>query len=218
MTDAAAIRERYVRAQLEGDRATALALVAEALAGGIDVPRVHLEIIQGAQYEIGRLWEANAISIATEHQATAISQLALAAVYARLPRAPSRGKRVLLACVEGELHDMGVRVAADFLEMDGFDVRMLSANVPAHHLASRVEEWRPDLVALSATMTFHLAAIERAIRAIRSTSIGQVPILAGGRAFAWADGAASRLDIQGTGMDAHQLVALARRLTTPRAA
>lgn len=207
------LTERYVRAQLTGERSAALAIVQEALASGLSVPRVHLEVIQAAQYEIGRLWERNQISIAEEHQATAISQLALATLYDKLPRARRNGRRVLLACVEGELHDMGSRIVADFLEMDGFDVRLLGANVPAPTLAERVAASTPDLVALSATMSFHLPALERAIAAVRGSAHGGVPILVGGRAFTWASGAATRLDVQGFALDAGTLVAEARRLT-----
>lgn len=207
------LTERYVRAQLAGERSAALAVVKDALAAGLSVPRVHLELIQAAQYEIGRLWESNQISVAEEHQATAISQLALAILYDQLPRAPRNGKRVLLACVEGELHDMGSRIVADFLEMDGFEVRLLGANVPAASLAERVTAEAPDLVALSATMSFHLQALERAIAAIRATARGQVPVLVGGRAFSWATGAAARLDVQGFAADAVELAAEARRLT-----
>ena len=208
-----ALRERYVRAQLQGDRGAALALVREALSSGMTVPAIQLEILQAAQYEIGRLWESNSISIAVEHQATAISQLALAFLYERLPRAQSNGKRVLLACVEGELHDMGSRIAADFLEMDGFEVRFLGANVPASSLAERVQDYRPDLVALSATMTFHLPALEAAVQQVRSTLGRGVPILVGGRAFSWSTGFAQKLDVQGFGRNADELVAEARRLT-----
>lgn len=207
------LTERYVRAQLAGERSEALAVVREALDSGLSVPRVHLELIQAAQYEIGRLWESNAISIAEEHQATAISQLALASLYDQLPRARRNGKRVLLSCVEGELHDMGSRIVADFLEMDGFEVRLLGANVPSDSLAARVVDYAPDLVALSATMSFHLHALERAIAAIRGSSRAGVPILVGGRAFTWASGAAAQLDVQGFAADAAELVVEARRLT-----
>ena len=215
---AVALRDRYVQAQLHGDRTSALAIVQEAIGGAMSVAQVHLEIVQAAQYEIGRLWECNAISIATEHQATAISQLALAALYDRLPREAYNGKRVLLSCVEGELHDMGVRIAADFLEMGGFEVRLLGANVPARSLAERVEHHRPDLLALSATMSFHLPALQQAIEHVRRSAHAQVPIVVGGRAFAWTSHPAGRLDVQGFGADAEQLVSEARRLTLKTAA
>ncbi|MDF3066602.1 MAG: 5-methyltetrahydrofolate--homocysteine methyltransferase [Polyangiaceae bacterium] len=207
------LTERYVRAQLAGERSEALAIVHEALASGFSVPAVHLELIQAAQYEIGRLWENNLISIAEEHQATAISQLALAVLFDKLPRARRNGKRVLLACVEGELHDMGSRIVADFLEMDGYEVRLLGANVPAKSLAERVTAYAPDLVALSATMSFHLSALERAVAAIRGSEQRAVPILVGGRAFTWATDAATKLDVQGFAADPAELLKEARRLT-----
>lgn len=208
---------RYVQAQLEGDRAAALRVVDGAVHDGMDLQSVHLNVVQAAQYEIGRLWETNAISIAVEHQATAISQLVLAHLYERLPREGANGKRVLLACVEGELHDMGSRIGADFLEMAGFEVRFLGASVPAVSLAERVEQYRPDLVALSATMTFHLPALEQAVEHVRATSLPRVPILVGGRAFTWASSATSRLDVQGYAQNASEMVEVARRLTAPSA-
>lgn len=210
MSQPLTLTERFVRAQLAGDRGEALAIVNEALGQGMNVAQVQLELIQAAQYEIGRLWENNEISIALEHQATAISQLALASLYDRLPRGPSNGKRILLACVEGELHDMGSRIVADLLEMEGFDVRLLGANVPSDSLAERVRAYAPDLVALSITMTFHLRALEQAIASVRAAR-GNVPILVGGRAFVWSSGAA--LDVQGFATTGEELVAAARRLT-----
>lgn len=208
-----ALVERYVSAQLEGNNLAALAIVDEAIARGMRVDAVHIELIQAAQYEIGRLWENNVISIAVEHQATAISQLALAHMYERLPRQLSNGKRVLLGCVEGELHDMGSRIVADLLEMAGFQVTFLGANVPAPSLAERVEAAVPDLVALSATMTFHLPALKSAVEHVRASRHGAVPILVGGRAFSWADQASAKLDVQGFARDADSMVAEARRLT-----
>jgi methylmalonyl-CoA mutase cobalamin-binding domain/chain len=207
-----ALCARFLEAQLEGDRAAAVAVIEEALRAGISVPAIHLDVIQAAQHEIGRRWETNAINVAMEHQATAIAQLALAAVYDKLPRLPPNQKRVLVACVEGELHDMGARISADFLEMEGFDVRLLGASVPPRHLAEVAEKTDPHLIALSATMAFHLPAIAQAVRAIRESKVASVPILVGGRAFAWAPGAARELDVQGFGGDAHELVREARRL------
>ena len=207
------LTQRYVHAQLEGDRAAALAVMNDALAAGMPVQDVHLKVIQPAQYEIGRLWENNEISIALEHQATAISQLVLAHLYDRLPRAPRNGKRVLLACVEGELHDMGSRIVADLLEMDGFEVRLLGASVPAASLAERVESYAPHLLALSATMTFHLSALKTAVCHVRHSRRPDVPILVGGRAFGWTNSASTRLDVQGYAADSGSLLTEARRLT-----
>lgn len=154
----------------------------EGIARGIRARDLHLSVIASAQREIGRLWQENRITVADEHQATAISQLALASIYAHLDRAPSCGKRVLVACVEGELHDMAARIVSDFLDAEGFEVTFLGASVPTTSLLAKIGALRPDLVALSVTMTFHLArAVDAAARIRREHP--DVALLVGGEAL-----------------------------------
>nr|WP_211194683.1 cobalamin-dependent protein [Pyxidicoccus fallax] len=205
------LREKYLAAQLSGNRKEALRLlVDEGLLRGIPLQVLHLEIIQKAQYEIGRLWQENIISVAQEHLATAISQLALAHLYRHLPRDPDNGKVVMVSCVEGELHEVGARMASDFLEMSGFDVRFLGANVPPEHLARMVREVRPDLLALSVTMTYHLPQLREAVKHARAAMPG-LPIAVGGLAFQWAPELEKDLDVSFFGRDARELVASACR-------
>ena len=129
------LRDRYLRAQLAGDRREAVRVVVEhGLARGASVHEVQTHVVQAAQDEIGRLWQLNQVTIAQEHMATAISQLALAALFERAPARKPHGKEITIACVEGELHDLPARLAADYLELDGFDVRYLGANMPHDNL------------------------------------------------------------------------------------
>ncbi len=205
----------YLAAQLAGDRREAVRLLMEEGIGrGNSVIDLHLRVIQEAQREIGRLWEENSISVAQEHQATAVSQLALSHLYQQSIRRPPVGKSVLVACVEGELHDVGARICADVLDLHGFEVRFLGANVPTDCLLSFVEHTHPSLVALSVTLPEHLPAAHAAVEALRARS--RVPIAVGGRA----------LDLPGTregwegvsivGADALELLQAARaRLGVP---
>ncbi|SEK94149.1 Methanogenic corrinoid protein MtbC1 [Stigmatella aurantiaca] len=205
----APLQKRYLAAQLAGDRREALRLlVDEGLLRGIPLQDLHLKVIQPAQYEIGRLWQENHISVAQEHLATAISQLALSHLYRHLPRDPFNGKVIMLSCVEGELHEVGARMAADFLEMAGFDVRFLGANVPSHHLVRMVRDQTPDLLALSVTMTYHLPALRDAVAVVRE-AVPKLPIAVGGLAFSWVPGLEKELDVAFFGKDARELVASA---------
>lgn len=203
--------QRYLAAQLAGDRREALRLlVDEGLLRGIPLQDIHLKIIQPAQYEIGRLWQENRISVAQEHLATAISQLALSHLYRHLPRDPSNGKVIMVSCVEGELHEVGARMASDFLEMAGFDVRFLGANVPTGHLVRMVREQTPDLLALSVSMTYHLPALRTALDQVRALA-PRLPIAVGGLAFTWVPGLERELGVSFHGKDARELVAAACR-------
>jgi methanogenic corrinoid protein MtbC1 len=202
---------RFLEAQLAGDRVAALSIVLDdGLQKGASIRELHLGVIARAQLEIGRLWQENRVTVAEEHLATAIAQLALARLYPHLPRTKGSGKRVVIACVEGEHHDMGPRICADFLEMEGFDVRFLGADVPSESLAKMVAKEKPDVVVLSMTLPIHRNGLQSAVEAVRAVA-PSVHIVAGGKAFSWDPKLGGGLDLFDTGVDVDQLVAATGR-------
>jgi methanogenic corrinoid protein MtbC1 len=171
-----------VNLQLRGDRREALHFVDSLVQQGHSVSDIQQHVIAAAQREIGRMWEESRIGIAQEHMATAISQLALAQLYRYAqPQAP-RGRKVVIACVEGELHDFPARLVADALDLAGYDTRFLGADVPTGSLLQVIEEERPDLLALSITMPFHAAGLRRQMTRVREQLGDQLPIAVGGLA------------------------------------
>jgi methanogenic corrinoid protein MtbC1 len=202
-----ALCQRYVEAQLAGDRREAVRLVLqEGLGSGLTVVELQSEVIQAAQREIGRLWQQNRISIAQEHMATAISQVAMSRLFEEAPSAERLGATVLVACVEGELHEFPARLVADFLELGGFDVRYLGANVPADDLLKMLRTVQPDLLALSVTMSFNAPALRTTVERVRA-EFPRLPIVAGGHALAWEPELATRFDVRTCPSDPEGLVA-----------
>jgi methanogenic corrinoid protein MtbC1 len=205
------LRERYLAAQLAGDRREGLRLIVrEGLGRGAPVETL-LELIRGCQEEIGRLWELDRITIAQEHMATAISQLTLSHLYQHARPTAANGKKVLVGCVEGELHDFPARLAADALDLAGFDVRFLGANVPDDSLLS-LEAEAPDMLALSVTMTFNVPALRDAVTRVRARWGASLPIAIGGHACSFAGDMTSRIGADGSASDGPGIVSLARRL------
>jgi len=198
----------YLRATLAGDRTEALHIALEqGLAAGVSPAELQLGMILPAQREVGRLWQENRISVAQEHLATSVSQLVLSHLYPHLPRPRCNGKRVLVACVEGELHDMGARMGADFLEMAGFDVTFLGPNIPPPQLLAAIEEHRPSLLGLSATMHFHIPALRAAVAAVRTVA-PLLPIILGGGLLEAMPELGDELGVQGSGTSADELARL----------
>lgn len=173
---------RFVSLQIAADRAGALELISQTLENGVSVPEVMLDVIQPAQYELGRRWERDEISVAEEHIGTAIAYLALNRLYEVLPRGEPRGHQFIVTCVEGEQHDLGARMVADLCEMQGFRVTYMGSNVPTESLLRLVDDRRPSAVLLSATMTWNLPELERTTRLIEAMA---VPVVSGGQAFSW---------------------------------
>ncbi|MCU0680679.1 MAG: cobalamin-dependent protein [Polyangiaceae bacterium] len=202
----------YLAAQLAGDSREALAVVIErGVEAGVPVSELQLQVVQPAQREIGRLWQENLISVAQEHLATSISQLVVSRLYSHMPRERPNGKHVLVACVEGELHDVGARMGADFLEMAGFEVRFLGANVATAALGRALGEGPVDVLGLSASMSFHEPALRAAVREARRVKGEGLPILVGGGLVRWAPGLREELGVEAFGESADTLVERCRR-------
>ena len=205
-----ALTASYLRAQLGGDRREALRLIVdEGFGRGLSCEDLH-KVIRNAQIEIGRLWQEDRISIAQEHMATAISQLVLSHVYQYANPPASNGKKVMVACVEGELHEFPARLVADALDLAGFEVRYLGASVPHDGLLQIIEAEKPDLLVLSATMTFNVPQLRDAVRRVRERW-ATLPLAVGGGACAFSPGLAAELGADLAGTDADELVALARQ-------
>ena len=120
------------------------------------VPEVYTALLQPAQYEVGRRWERNEISVAQEHMATAVTQYVLAELYSRLEIPESTRGGLVVTGVEGELHQVGAHMIADILEADGWNVRFLGTQMPHRDILSTIEEHRPRIVGISITMLFNL--------------------------------------------------------------
>jgi methanogenic corrinoid protein MtbC1 len=201
----------YLEAQLGGNRREAVRLIVEdGLQRGLSCLDIH-KVIQQAQSEIGRLWQEDRITIAQEHMATAISQVVLSHVYQYADPPRPNGKKVLVACVEGELHDFPSRLVADALDLAGFEVRYLGASVPHHSLLSTLDTDEPDLLVLSVTMTFNVPALREATRRVRAR-YPNLLIAVGGGACSWHSGLGAEVGASAEGSDAAELVESAKRL------
>lgn len=209
-TDLSTLRAQYLAAQLRGDRREALRVViAEGFERGITASTLSQHVIGEAQREIGERWQKNEIGIADEHMATAISNLVLAQLYERAERAPSNGKMVLVSCVEGELHELPARLVADSLDNAGFHVRYLGASMPIPSLLQMIKSYGPDMIALSATMSFHASALRETVVRVREAH-PNLFIAVGGGACVWDTNLAKETGANMTATNASELVSAAR--------
>jgi methanogenic corrinoid protein MtbC1 len=211
--------ERYLAFQLSGQRAAARRLIREdGLARGLSIADLYRHVLHPAQHRVGELWQTNQISVAREHLATALTHSLVVEAAAAAPRAESNAIRVLVACVEGELHDIGARMVAELLELDGFAVRFLGADLPTSSLLAMIGEDAPRLVILSATMAERLAQLEEAVTRVRQAQPSQVAIFIGGQILGWLPHLARLLPVDAAADDALDTLEHARRRFAVRTA
>jgi diguanylate cyclase (GGDEF)-like protein len=134
------------------------------------VAGLYQRVIAPAMWRIGELWEQGEISVADEHLATALTHQVMAGVYGPSLGHKVKPGRILMAGVEGEHHALGLRMAADVVELAGYETIYLGADVPTADLLRAVAARGPDLVGLSATMPSSMQTLDRAIAEIHRAS------------------------------------------------
>lgn len=178
------LAEKYIKALLSNDRYSASRLILDAVEAGTPIKGIYKEVFQESQYEIGRLWQNNRISVAQEHYCTAATQLIMSQLYPYIFTGDKNGRKMVAACVGGELHEIGVRMLADFFEMEGWDTYFLGANTPAEGIIQTIRDNNADILAVSASMTFNISAVKDLIAKVRKADgIEYVKIIVGGRPF-----------------------------------
>ena len=137
---------------LAGDLPHSLEIVEAA---GREIPAVQVldEVIAPAMHDVGALWEADEITVADEHLATATAHRLLAEVAPRLRVAePETRELVVLAAPPPERHTTALIMAAAVLRGAGFRVKEVRGGVPLAVLLRTLAEEPPAVFALSATL------------------------------------------------------------------
>ena len=94
--------------------------------------------------------------------------------------APSAGK-VVIATVQGDLHDIGKNLVAMMLEGAGFQVEDLGADVPPERFVEAVKASGADLLGLSALLTTTMPMMRSTIQALKESGVrDQVKVMVGG--------------------------------------
>ncbi len=203
----AQLASEYLQALLRGERAIASGLILQAVQAGVSVKDIYLHVFQPTQHEIGRLWQMNKITVAQEHYCTAATQFVMSQLYAQILSTKKTGQKLMAACVGDELHELGVRMVADLFELEGWQTHYLGANTPTVSILQTLKERKPDLLAVSATMTYHLPSVAELIESIRaSNGIGHIPILVGGYPFNVAADLWRQVGADGSARDAQEAV------------
>jgi len=139
-------------------------------------------LLAEVQREVGRRWQHQEFTVADEHAATAVVDLALAAacLEAEHSRPLAAAGAVVVVCAEEEWHILPARMFAEQLRAAGWEVVFLGGSLPADHLQRFLAASPPTAVALSCTVPLHLSGARRAVSASHAAG---VPVLAGGAAF-----------------------------------
>jgi 5-methyltetrahydrofolate--homocysteine methyltransferase len=125
---------------------------------------------------------------------------------------PSKG-RILMATVEGDIHDIGKNIVITLLENHGYEVIDLGKNIPADEIAREASRGETSAIGLSALMTTTMVRMKEAVDVLREAGL-TLPVVVGGAAV--TQDYADEIGAQGYARDATEAVDVFSRLIAKR--
>lgn len=174
------IRGRLGRAIIDGDRENIVGLVEAALAEGLTPLQVSNEALLPGLEEVGRRFECNRFFLPQ----VMLSADTMQAAFGRL-KEEMKGEgfatlgKILMATVEGDIHDIGKNIVCTLLENHGFEVIDLGKNVPADRIIAAAREHGVDAVGLSALMTTTMAEMDNVISRLKEAGVKTFTMVGG---------------------------------------
>ncbi len=183
------ILERYLDALLQGQRQVCRSVIEQALQKGTLTSSVYLDIVWPIMAEIEKLARAERISPTQEHMATRINRTIIDQLQNKLPRKPSRSKKIVICCAREELQELGAQILADLFESDGWEVKFLGGGLSNDDILAFVNEYSPDILLLYGTTPKQAPQIRQLIDSIRDVDAWpSMRIMVSGGLFNRAEG------------------------------
>ncbi len=174
--------DHYFNNLIKGKRIPCTEILDSLISNEFNVQDIYVDLFQKALYQVGRMWEYNKISVATEHLATSITENLMNKVYEKIPIVEPVQKKVIITSIENETHQIGGKMVSDVFEMHGWEAIYLGGDTPAIELVDFVEQTKPDLVGLSISVYFHMDTLVKTIDLLNK-NFKTLPIMLGGQAF-----------------------------------
>ena len=181
-------------AVLLGDRENVCALLQEELDKGADPFALVNDVLIPAITEVGERYERREYFLPQLIRAAETMQTAFKKLKPLLEEKKGGARRpvVVMATVEGDIHDIGKNIVALLLSNHGFEVVDAGKDVPAEKIVACALEHKARIIGLSALMTTTMVRMEDTIRLVREKNL-PIRVLVGGaavtQAFADAIGA-----------------------------
>ena len=206
--------KKMAQSVLDGDTDTAIALAKQAIASGIDPLEA---ITNGFVSGVNQVGANFACGQAFLPELVMAGEAMKAAVATLEPEMQKRGLerkmlgKVVLATVEGDIHEIGKSLVGTMLSASGFQVFDLGVDVPAEKIIAKIQEVDADLVGLSALLTTTMVKQKEVIEELDKRGLRKkVKVMVGGAPVTkdWVQ----KIEADGYSEDAIGAVGLAKQL------
>ncbi|MFA6356252.1 MAG: homocysteine S-methyltransferase family protein [Candidatus Omnitrophota bacterium] len=174
------VRTRLKEAVLYGDKDNISGYVEEALAQGIAPLEINSKILIPALEIVGRKFGKREYFLPQ----VILSAESVQRAFGRLKKEIKPGEQedkgtIVIATVEGDIHDIGKNIVISVLENHGYKIYDLGRGVTADVIIKEAVRKKADIIGLSALMTTTMIQMERVIKELKKKGLNFKTIVGG---------------------------------------
>ncbi len=165
---------------LTGKKNTIIQLIDAEMAGGAVPEAIINDMIIPALRRVGDLYEQRVYYLPQLIYSAEAAHTAFGYLEQHFaPSSASAKKKIVMATVKGDIHDIGKNLVAMLLKNHGFAVIDLGKDVPAHTIVDTAAQEDADIIGLSALITTTAREMEKVVLLVREAGI-RAKVMVGG--------------------------------------
>ncbi|MDD5545602.1 MAG: homocysteine S-methyltransferase family protein [Candidatus Omnitrophica bacterium] len=174
------VKTRLKEAVLYGDKENITSYVEEALSQGIAPLEINSKILIPALEVVGEKFGKREYFLPQ----VILSAEAVQRAFGRLKKEIKPGEEedkgtIVIATVEGDIHDIGKNIVISVLENHGYKIFDLGRGVPADTIIKEAVKNKADIIGLSSLMTTTMIQMERVIKELKKKGLNFKTIVGG---------------------------------------
>ena len=174
--------DKITKAIVNMDEDNIISLIDEALSGGISAEDIYNKGLSKGMLDVTKLFENKEYFVSEVIVCADTLNLGVNYLRKKFPaKEDSKGPKVIIGVVEGDLHEIGKNIVKIMFEAAGFKVTDMGINVKAHDILDKTMETEPDIICLSTMMTTTRGKMKDVVELIHSKNLKNIPkIIIGG--------------------------------------
>ncbi len=176
------ILNAIAEAVLDGDGGSTQKTVGAAKEQGVPAEKILNDALLKGMNEVGELFRDGEMFVPEVLVSAKALQSGIDIIRTELANSGMKKTgKILTVTVEGDLHDIGIKLVGMMLEGAGFEVIHMGVDKPAEEIIEKIKQCEPDILAISAMLTTTMANMKTVIDVISEEGLrDKVKIMIGG--------------------------------------
>ncbi len=172
------------KAIVEMEENTAMEMTKNLLESKVDALAV-FKAYQDAMMEVGKRYEGGTYFIPELVMSGEMMKKAMDLIKPYLAEGGAQEEeqkigKIVIATVEGDIHDIGKNIVSSLLDLNGFDVRDLGVDVPIAAILEEAKSFGADIVGLSGLLTLAFDPMKEVVAKMKAGGFEGVKVIIGG--------------------------------------